>query len=623
MSRRKQKITDIAPKLHHVYGYFWPEIRSQRKLIAGSVLTLVLSVFVRLLEPWPLKYFLDYVIPTANADPETTLPRFLRGLEPTTLMAVLAASLVVIATARAWADYISRVGFFVIGNRAVLKIRSRVYRHLQDLSVVFHAKARTGDLVVRVTRDVSLVRDVTATALLPLVAHTAILIGMVSVMLWLRWQLALLAMSTLPLFWLSSVRLGRRIRRTARRQRQREGAMATTAAEAIGAIGVIKAMGLEDQFASTFDQRNKESQKEDLKANRLSVKLGRTVDILLSLSSAIVLWFGGRLVLQGEMSPGDIVIFLTYLKRSFRPAQDMAKYIARLAKAAASGERVIDLLNKTPRVTDRPDALPAPKLQGHLTFDHVAFAFHPEAPVLDGVCIALRPGERVALVGPSGGGKSTLLGMMLRLYDPQTGTVTVDGRDIRDYTAGSIRAQTATVLQDAILLAGTIHDNIACGVDEASREEVIAAATLANAHSFISRLPNGYDSAVGERGATLSRGQRQRLAIARAALRITPLLLLDEPTTGLDEENERAVVEALVRLSHGRTTVLVTHNLQLAAQADRILFLDQGKIVEQGTHRELLNAQGRYAAWMAGQSANRHSSPRSLSRPADMAPQRT
>ena len=612
MSRKKRpkpKLKEIVPKLSHIYAYFWPQIKPYRWRLMSALGALAVSVFIRLLEPWPLKIFLDNVIgDAANAQ------GVFANWQPRELLMAVAVAMVIIAVIRSLSEYFSRVGFFVVGNRVVMKVRDRLYRHMQRLSLGFHSRARSGDLIIRVTRDVSLVRDVTATAIMPLMASFSMLLGMVAVMFFLSWQLTLLALVTLPLFWLTTFRLGKQIRESAKKQRMRESAMASTASESLIAIRMIKAMGLEDRFADSFGTKNAQSQKEDLRASRLSVRLGRTIDVLLAISSAIVIWFGGKLALAGDMSAGDIVVFLTYLKRSFKPAQEFAKYVARLSKAAAAGERVIEILETRPEIRDKADAVELDRCTGSIRFDEVSFSYKsPEsaaskgdgepAKVLDHVSLEIKPGQFVSLVGPSGGGKSTIIALILRLFEPEHGSVTVDETDIREFTIQSLRAQTSSVMQEPLLLADTVYGNIACAAEDATESEVLEAARLANAHEFIQQIPGGYDAKIGERGATLSRGQQQRIALARAAIRRTPILLLDEPTTGLDEESESKVVDALRRLSSGRTTIMATHNLTMASQADRIFFVEAGRIVEQGSHPELIAKKGRYATWYARQQS--------------------
>ncbi len=379
--------------------------------------------------------------------------------------------------------------------------------------------------------------------------------------------------------------------------------MAATAAETIGAIKVIQALCLEGRFAEGFLRRNHESQTEDVRTACLTAALGRSVAFLVAASTALVLWYGARLVLRKELTPGELLVFMTYLKNAFRPVRDLAKYTGRLVKATAAGERVIHLLEQRPDVRDLAGAVAAPPFRGELEFEGVDFAYEPGRRVLNQINFRVEPGQHVALVGPSGIGKSTLASLIIRLYDPTHGRVRIDGRDIREYTLTSLRSQIGVVLQDTLLFAATIGENIALGAEAPSRERIEAAARLANAQSFIEGLPEGYDTPVGERGVTLSGGQRQRIAIARAAIRNAPFLILDEAIIGLDEENERSVLDALVRLSRGRTTFWITHDLRLAARADVILYFEGGRILEQGTHRELMLAGGRYATLQGMQTS--------------------
>ncbi|HXG85628.1 MAG TPA: ABC transporter ATP-binding protein, partial [Pyrinomonadaceae bacterium] len=358
----------------------------------------------------------------------------------------------------------------------------------------------------------------------------------------------------------------------------------------------VQALSLEETFAGAFSSQNKKSPKEGVKGSRLSASLERAVDVLIAVATALVLWYGAQLVLRGEMTAGDLLVFLAYLKNAFKPVQDFAKYTGRIAKATAAGERIIELFKQTPDVKDLPGAVTAPALRGAVRFESVNFSYESGRLMLKDVDLDVKPGERVAIVGPSGNGKSTLVNLILRLYDPESGRILIDGRDIREYTLDSLRTQIGIVLQDSVLFAASVRDNIAYGAADATPEEIEAAARMANAHDFIEQMPEGYDTILGERGATLSAGQRQRIAIARAAVRRAAILILDEPTTGLDGENERLVMQALDRLATGKTTFLISHALRHALTSDIIIYVENGRIVERGTHTELMQKSGHYAA---------------------------
>lgn len=589
-------LKQIWPSLARILRRFRPNLVKQRRLIAGSIGLLFAEILLRVLEPWPLKFVFDRVIPQAPSGGRSGIAA-IDALEPGTLLVLAAAALVGLTGLRAIAAYGNTVGFALIGNRVLTDVRAEVFRHMQCLSLSFHSRSRAGDLIVRVIGDMGLLKEVTVTAVLPLVANLLLLVCMMGVMLLLHWKLALVAFAIFPLFGIAAARLGTRIREVSRKQRRREGAMAATAAETIGAIKIVQALSLESVFDDAFSGQNRQSMKDDVKGRRLAASLERKVDVLIAVAAALVLLFGARLVMANALTPGDLLVFLAYLKDAFKPVRNFAKFTGRLAKASAAGDRVVDLLEEEPEVRDLPGAVPAPSFRGEVRFEKVGFAYEEGRKVLDGIDFETREGERVAVIGPSGAGKSTLVGLLLRLYDPIDGRVTIDGEDVRKYTLTSLRSQFGMVLQDAMLFAASVRENIAYGAPEATAEEVEAAARLANAHEFIETLPLGYDTVLGERGVTLSAGQCQRIAIARAAVRGGRILILDEPTRGLDKENERAVVEALERLSRGRTAFFITHDMALASRADRILYLEGGTIREEGTHQELLRRGGRYAAF--------------------------
>ena len=591
---RPRTFTDSSSRLRQVLRHFAPELRREKPLIAGSLAALLASVLLQLLEPWPLKLILDQAIYWDSPERPVVLGP-LAELAPSPLLMLTAGAVVLVVAMRATSDYYKTVSFALIGNRVMTRIRSKLYRHLQALSLTFHDKTHSGDLLVRIIGDMKLMRDVAVSALLPLMGSVLILIGMVAVMFVMNWRMALLSTFVVPLFALSTIKLGRRIHSAARKQRQREGAMAVTASEAISSVKVVQALSLESHFDSSFAANNKRSLSEGVKTRRLAARLERTTDILTAIAMASVLWYGARLAIDGALQATELVVFATYLKRAFRPLQDFAKYAGRLAKATAAGERIVDLLEETPDVKDSPDAMEAPAFQGAIEFSHVRFGYSSDTCVYEDLSFSIGQGESVAIVGDSGVGKSTLLSVILRLYEIQGGSILIDGQDVRRWTLNSVRSQMSVVLQDTVLFACNVFDNIALGASEVDAEQIEAAARLANAHDFIQRLPNGYETMLGERGVNLSQGQRQRIAIARAAVRNAPILLLDEPTVGLDEQNEREVREALRRLSNNRTSILVTHDLRQAAAADKIIFVDSGQIIEHGTHDELLEGRGRYA----------------------------
>lgn len=599
--KRPRSLQAALPSIRRIGQRFSPQIRKQGVLLTFSTIGLFVEVLARLLEPWPLKLIFDNIIvPGASATPRS-VP--FSQLDPAVLLLGSAVAIIGVAALQAGAAYVSLVGMSLAASRIVTEIRADLYAHLQRLSLSFHYKAKSGDLITRITSDIDRLRDVTVTAAVPLLVNTVTLIGMIGVMFFLDWELALIAIAIFPLFIFSTLKITKRIHSVARQQRQREGVMAATAAEAMGAIKVVQALSLEDMLEELFCRENEKSLEDVAKTQQLSAGLQRTVELLVAVATALVLWRGVHLVMQGSATAGDLLVFINYLKTAYRPTRQLAKHMAMISKATASGERIVDLLDVVPDIRDGRGAIAAPAFRGAVRFQDVCFGYEPDKSILKQLNFQIQPGQRVALVGPSGGGKSTLVSLLLRLYDPTSGAILVDGRDLRDYKLASLRRQISIVLQDSVLFGVSIRDNISYGCLGATDREITAAAKLANAHDFIMALPDGYDTLLGERGATLSGGQRQRIAIARAAIRQAPIVILDEPTVGLDNENEQAVTEALRRLTKGCTTFLITHDLRAATDADQILYIEQGRLLERGTHTELLRLGQRYAALYRMQAA--------------------
>jgi ATP-binding cassette subfamily B protein len=579
---------------------FWPEIKTQRWRLAASTLIVCFAVVFQVLEPWPIKFIYDHLFRGHHGP--VTVP-VLGVLNSQGVLGWSVLSMIVISVLAAVTEYSGMVLLNLAAARILTAVRARLFRHVINLPVSFHERHRTGDLITRVTFDIDRLRDVLVTAVLPFVTTLFTLVAMLSVMFWMDWHLALLAVAAFPLFAYSVKRLTARIKEATRTQRAREGAIAATTGEALGSIRVVQAFSLQEFFFGIFSTANRASLHEGARAQQLSSGLERTAQVLVATSTAAVLWSGAHLVLSHKLTPGDLIVFVSYLRSAFRPIRQLAKYVGQMAKALASGDRVLNLLHTEAEIRDRADALDAGTLEGRIRFDNVSFAYEPGKHVLRNLRFEVAPGERIAIVGPSGGGKSTLVSLLLRFHDPTEGRILVDGRDVRQYKLESLRGQISTVPQDSVLFVTSVRDNIALASPGAGMDEVIEAACLANAHDFILDLPRQYDTVVGERGATLSGGQRQRIAIARAAIRRAGIVILDEPASGLDQRNEREVSEALERITEGRTTFLISHNLRAARSAGTILYLLNGEIIERGTHAELMALNGHYAAMYRSQPA--------------------
>ena len=559
--------------LRHVFRLFAPHLRPHRARMLAAWLCMVGATAMYLAQPWPIKLIFDHVLmPVDDAG-------WLAGRSAGEITTGAALALLVIALLRGLFGYGQTYLTASVGQRVIASVRTRLFRHIQRLSHSFHDEHHSGDLLLRLTGDIQLLRDLLVNALLLLTERSLVMVAMAAVMLWMDWRLALVALTVLPLLAVLSFRVSGRIRGVARKQRRRESRTANILSEALSATAIIQAHVRESWEEQRFARQHRSSLRAGLRATRLEANLNRLVEVVLATGTAGVLWYGVRRVQGGFLTPGDLLVFTAYLTTFYKPVRKLATLTSRLAKASACGERLIAILETEPEIRDAPDARPAPPFQGEIAFRDVTFAYRSGAPVLRGVDLRIAPGETVALVGPSGAGKSTLAHLLLRFYDPQAGAVCIDGQDIRRYTLASLRAQIAIVLQAPGLFAISVRDNIAYGRLEASDADIERAARLACAHDFIQALPNGYDTVLAEGGSSLSAGQRQRIAIARAIVRDAPIVILDEPMTGLDGANQAAVELGLTRLTRGRTCLLITHDLAAAARADRILQVADGRVI--------------------------------------------
>jgi subfamily B ATP-binding cassette protein MsbA len=506
-----------------------------------------------------------------------------------------AISTLLVAVAGAIASYTQSYLTTKIGQLVLRDLRQTLYHHIQRLSLSFYDRTKIGDLISRVTTDVDAIQTFVSTALLGIVVSVLTLAGMLTVMFYFNWRFTLIALSVAPLLFLQVYSLTRRIKQATRDVRKKESEIVSVVAETLSSIRVVKAFAREDYEEKRLEKETVESIEMTLRARSIKARLAPMVDVIVAAGTCIVLWYGAWLVLQGQLTAGALVVFLLYLGKMYKPMRDLSKMTDTVSKAMIGAERIRELIRIEDGVRDLPRARRAPRFRGEIEFDRVCFGYHDDQPVLKDVSLRIEPGQYAALVGPTGAGKSSIISLIPRFYDPTSGRIRIDGEDARNFSLSSLRQQISFVLQETILFHAPIWQNIAYGKPEASRGEIVDAARLANAHEFIERMPEGYDTMVGERGVTLSGGQRQRIAIARAIIRNSPILILDEPTSGLDASSEKLALEALGRLTQGKTVIVITHHLETIRQADIIFTIKDGRIVERGSHQRLLALGGLYA----------------------------
>jgi len=580
-----------ATRFRHLFLANLREVKG--RLLFAALCTLGATA-AELLKPWPLKIILDHVI---LDKPVPRALRALQGLLPAGKVPLLleaAAGIVVIALLGGLFSYFQIFITSSIGYRMVYALRRELFTHLQTLSLAFHTRARSGDLLTKMAGDTNTLKDVFADSILKFTSYVLTVAGMLAILAAIDWKIGVIALATLPFLGYSLLHLYRKTKLSVKTQKRQEGQVASRMSEVLSAVPLVQAFARERYEAEQFDAVTQETVRESIRVARLEAAATRSSEIITALGTAAAVLFGAFQVLKGRMLPGDLVLVVGYLTNMYKPIRQLAKLSTDFSKAMASAERISEILDIEPEIVDRPDALPAKGLTGEIVFRDVSFDYGDGRDVLRNVSFAVAPGQRLALVGVSGAGKSTIVSLILRLYEPQRGAILIDGRDIRQYRRASLRRHIGLVLQQSILFGATIRENIAYGKPRATAPEIEAAARAANADEFIRELEHGYDTVIGERGATLSGGQRQRIAIARALIRDAPILILDEPMTGLDGESEGKVREALDRLTAGKTSVIVTHDLQSVADADQVLVLDGGSVVDRGTHAELVERSGRY-----------------------------
>ena len=534
---------------------------------------------MELLRPWPLKIVFDEIL-SPNQGNTSVLQAFPQlQQDADLLLGVVALAILAMAIFSGLLGFGQSFLASSVGQKVVAAIRFQLYSHIQRLSHSFHDENCTGDLLSRLIGDIRMMRDLLVTAVIYICDRSLMLVSMIGIMLWMDWQLTLAALAIVPLLILTTRRFSRQIKSATRKQRRREGKVTTVLSERLSTISLVQAFAREAHEEAYFSKQNEKSMTAGLVSTRLEAHMSRLVQVLLAIGTSMVLWFGVGRVQAGHLTPGDLLVFTAYVAGMYKPIRKLSSLTSRVAKATACGERIIAILDIESEIKDAPNAIVAPPFRGEITIEGLGFAYPAGKAVFSQAHLEIRAGETVALIGPSGSGKSTIANLLLRFYDPKTGQVRIDGRDIREYTLESLRVQIAVVLQESVLFNASIEENIRYGNLQASMDEIVAAAKAANAHGFIDDLPEGYDTTVGERGAGLSGGQRQRIAIARAMIRRAPIVILDEPTSGLDTENRAEVEQALSRLTVDTTCVMITHNLETAARADRVLRVENGTIV--------------------------------------------
>ena len=572
-------------------------LRPYRWILAIILTAMLLQTAMTLAAPWPLKIVLDNVVANHH------IPGWMaNGLLPmlggkTKLNIALVAGIitVVIAVLNGIASYVANYFTESVGQWVANDLRMRTYHHLHRLSLSYYDTHQVGTILSTITDDVQCIQNFASGSTLDMVIDIFTIGGMVGVMFWLNWDFALIAVAVTPFLLLYVSRIKKVVKKATREVRIRQADIVTTVQQGLESIRAVEAFGRQDLEEEKLGEVSKYSVQAALRARRVKSLVSPMVGVVVALCTGLVLWRGSALVMAGAMTAGTLTVFLAYLAKFFKPVQDLAMMASTIAQVSVAIERVRAILGADSIIPEHDDAMEPPSFRGEIAFEHVAFGYDPAEPVLRDVSFTIQPGQLVGVVGPTGCGKSTIVSLMPRFYDASSGTIRIDGVDVRDYKLHGLRQHIGFVLQDTVLFRGTVRDNIAYGHPGATEDEIVHAARLANAEEFITRMAHGYDSPVGERGLTLSGGQRQRIGIARALIRNNPILILDEPTAALDTESEELVMEALERLMKGRTVVCIAHRLSTIRSADKIIVIKDGVVAEEGAHQQLIAHDGVYA----------------------------
>jgi ATP-binding cassette, subfamily B, bacterial len=570
-------------------------LRPHWKGVAVALVAVVGITAADLLQPWPLKVVLDHVLAGRPVPGwlASVIDSF--GGDKNIILMFAVMSVAVITVIDSVSSYIETYVMTSIGQWVAHDIRQKVYHHIERLSLSYYDQRQTGELITRMTSDIDAIQSLITTGLMDALIDFLTVTGMLGIMLYLNWRFSLIGLAITPLLFVLVYKYKRRIKQVTRSARKKETEVLSTIQEVFSSIRVVKAFAREDFEERRFARESREQVETALKAREIKARLSPLVDIILAGGTCLVLWYGARLVQSGVLTSGALVVFMLYLRKLYSPLKDLAKMTNIFSRAAIGLEAIREVMREEEQASKNADASIVPDVRGAIDFEHVHFSYTAARPAVNDVTLSIQAGTVAAFVGPTGAGKTTLINLIPRFYDVVSGTIRIDGEDIRNFPLESLRRNISFVLQDTVLFRAPVWQNIAYGRLEASRDEIVRAAKLANADEFISKLPEGYETMVGERGVTLSGGQRQRIAIARAIIRNAPILIMDEPTTGLDAASEQLVPQALNNLMQGRTCIINAHRLATIRNADVIFVMKEGGIVEQGTHQQLLARGGLYA----------------------------